>query len=63
MSDEVTKMRCEMKYPDKLSDIPPGNLSHEVTKIICEMKYPDRLSDIPPGANIKFSGLAISHYY
>ena len=23
LSDEVTKIRCEMKYPDKLSDISP----------------------------------------
>ena len=24
LSDEVTKMRCEMKYPERLSDIPPS---------------------------------------
>ena len=28
LSDEVTKIRCEMKYPDRLSDIPPsGNIT------------------------------------
>ena len=48
-SDEVTKMRCEMKYPDRLSDIHPShNLADEVTKMRYEMKYPDRLSDISP---------------
>ena len=52
LSDEVTKIRCEMKYPGMLSDIPPWNLSDEVTKIRCEMKYPDKLSDIPPSADI-----------
>ena len=62
LSDEVTKMRCEMKYPNKQSVIPP-NLSDEVTKIRCEMKYPERLSVIPPSPNIEFSGLAISHCY
>ena len=24
LSDEVTKIRCEMKYPERLSDIPPS---------------------------------------
>ena len=48
LSDEVTNIRCEMKYPVKLSDIPPENLSDEVTNIRCEMMYPDQLSDIPP---------------
>ena len=48
LSYEVTKMRCEVKYPDRLSDIPPTNLSDEVTKITCETNYPDRLSDISP---------------
>ena len=62
LSDEVTKMRCEMKYPDKQSVIPP-NLSDEMTKIRSEMKSPERLSDIPPSTNIEFSGLAISHCY
>ena len=45
---KVTNIRCEMKYPDKLSDIPPENLSDEVTNIRCEMMYPDQLSDMPP---------------
>ena len=44
---KLFKIRCEMKYPDKLSDIPPDKFSDEVTKIRCEMKYPDKLSDIP----------------
>ena len=34
LADKMTKMRCEMKYPDRLSDIPPKhNLSDEGTKI------------------------------
>ena len=47
-------VRCSDQYkmwdevPDKLSDIPPENLSDEVTNIRCEMMYPDQLSDIPP---------------
>ena len=52
LSDEVTNIRCEMKYPDKLSDIPPENLSDEVTNIRCEMMYPDQLSDIPLPQNL-----------
>ena len=47
LSDEVTKIRCDMMYPDRLPDIPPENLSDTVTMMRCEMKYPDRLSDIP----------------
>ena len=51
LSDEVTKIRCEMTCPDRLPDIPPRNLSDAVTKMRCEMKYPDMLSDIPPSGH------------
>ena len=41
----MTNIRCDMKYPDNLSDRPPRYLSDEVTNIRCEMTYPDNLSD------------------
>ena len=46
LSHEVTNTKFEMKYPDRLSDIPPGFWA-EVTNSKCEMDYPDRPSDIP----------------
>ena len=59
LSDEVTKIRCEMDYPDSVSDIPPKT---------CQMKW-QRWDVIwntqkgcqiyPPSVNIEFSELAI----